>query len=212
MISDDSTGPYSDGEPTFEQALGNLDETVAGTTGPGCALTERRPCVVTGGEHFLEEAGGFICAAVPLFAPDGELAGVLNASRRHDGRALGVLEPLALAAREVENHMVANLAGDLRLAIHYRAELTDSPVRGLIHFDRDGCLLGANPVARQLLDLTRLEAEGRPVTLERLWGKVAPFVATNQGKRIVRNGKSPDFEEVSAWIRWAGAARTLNAA
>ncbi|MBF1801198.1 sigma-54-dependent Fis family transcriptional regulator [Alloalcanivorax profundimaris] len=156
------------------RAGGNLDETVAGTTGPGCALTERRPCVVTGGEHFLEEAGGFICAAVPLFAPDGELAGVLNASRRHDGRALGVLEPLALAAREVENHMVANLAGDLRLAIHYRAELTDSPVRGLIHFDRDGCLLGANPVARQLLDLTRLEAEGRPVTLERLWGKVAP--------------------------------------
>ncbi|QJX03215.1 sigma 54-interacting transcriptional regulator [Alcanivorax sp. IO_7] len=29
-------------------------------------------------------------------------------------------------------------------------------------------------MARQLLDLTRLEAEGRPVTLERLWGKVAP--------------------------------------
>jgi len=28
MISNDSTRPFGDGEPTFEQALGNLDETV----------------------------------------------------------------------------------------------------------------------------------------------------------------------------------------
>tara|TARA_A100001391_G_scaffold30466_4_gene16288 strand:+ start:3869 stop:5749 length:1881 start_codon:yes stop_codon:yes gene_type:complete len=166
------------------RAGGNLDETVAGTTGPGCALTERCPSVVTGGEHFLEEAGGFICAAVPLFAPDGELAGVLNASRRHDGRAMGVLEPLALAAREVENRMVENLAGDLRLAVHYRSELTDSPVRGLIHFDRDGRLLGANPVARQLLDLARLEGEGRPVTLERLWGSALPSLRRGAGEPV----------------------------
>ncbi len=83
--------------------------------------------MVTGGEHFLEEAGGFICAAVPLFAPDGELAGVLNASRRHDGRAWACLSPWPWRPARWK---VANLAGDLRLAIHYRAELTDSRCGG----------------------------------------------------------------------------------
>ena len=147
--------------------------------------TPGSPSVVTGGEHFLEEASGFICAAVPLFAPNGELAGALNASRCHDGRAMGVLEPLALAAREVENRMVEDLAGDLSLAIHYRSELTDSPVRGLIQFDRDGRLLGANPVARQLLDLARLESEDQPVTLERLWGTAVPSLRRAVGEPVL---------------------------
>ena len=40
MISDDSTGPYSDGEPTFEQALGNLDETVKTLESGGLTLAD----------------------------------------------------------------------------------------------------------------------------------------------------------------------------
>ena len=47
---------------------------------------------------------------------------------------------------------------------------------------------------------------------QELWGKVAPFVTSNQGKRIIRNGKKPDLQEVSNWIHWAAAARTLVAA
>jgi len=45
-----------------------------------------------------------------------------------------------------------------------------------------------------------------------LWKTVEPFVETNEGKRIIRNGKSPDFEEVSDWIHWARHARKLRAA
>ena len=47
---------------------------------------------------------------------------------------------------------------------------------------------------------------------QELWDKVAPFVITNQGKRIIRNGKTPDADEVTEWIHWAGAARALDAA
>jgi len=45
-----------------------------------------------------------------------------------------------------------------------------------------------------------------------LWEEVEPFVKTNEGKRIIRNGKAPDFEEVYSWIQWAGHARELRAA
>jgi hypothetical protein len=48
--------------------------------------------------------------------------------------------------------------------------------------------------------------------VETLWAKVAPFVDTKEGKRIIRNGKEPDLNEVQDWIRWAQAARALHAA
>ena len=33
-----------------------------------------------------------------------------------------------------------------------------------------------------------------------------------EGERIIRNGKKPDLDEVSDWIRWAQHARSLRAA
>jgi len=154
----------------------NLNESVAGTNGPGCALAEGRPSVVCGSEHFLDEARVFACAAVPVRDPYGELVAVLDASRRHGGHRIGILEPVALAVRAIENRMMRRIGGELRLAIHYRPELTDSPMRGLLHFDGDGCLLGANPVARQMLDLPMGEGGGRLCfetlfegSMERVW-------------------------------------------
>ena len=45
-----------------------------------------------------------------------------------------------------------------------------------------------------------------------LFAKVAPFVNTPEGERIVRNGKKPDLEEVTFWIECAKQSRTLHAA
>jgi uncharacterized protein YhaN len=45
-----------------------------------------------------------------------------------------------------------------------------------------------------------------------LWTIVEPFVETTECKRIVRNGKAPDFEEVYHWIQWSRHARQLRAA
>jgi transcriptional regulator of acetoin/glycerol metabolism len=51
-----------------------------GTNAIGTALSELRPLVVVGGEHFLERNGFLSCAAAPLFAPDGRVLGVLDIS------------------------------------------------------------------------------------------------------------------------------------
>lgn len=134
----------------------NLSERVAGTNAPGFALEERRAIAVRGSEHFLEEAQMCACAAVPIFEPSGALAGVLNASRHHRSASIGIMEPLALAARAVENRMVAALSAPLRLRLHYSAELVNSPMCGLLAVSRDGQILGANPLARQLLELDTL--------------------------------------------------------
>lgn len=47
---------------------------------------------------------------------------------------------------------------------------------------------------------------------EELYQKVKSFIKTNQGQQIIRNGKEPDFEEVSDWISWSQQARNLHAA
>lgn len=50
------------------------------------------------------------------------------------------------------------------------------------------------------------------ISPQKLFEKVKSFVKTNQGQQIIRNGKEPDFEEVSDWISWSQQARKLRAA
>lgn len=45
-----------------------------------------------------------------------------------------------------------------------------------------------------------------------LWSRIGPLVHSNEGKRIIRNGKAPDPAEVTEWIRWSQHARSLKAA
>jgi uncharacterized protein YhaN len=45
-----------------------------------------------------------------------------------------------------------------------------------------------------------------------LWRRVQPLVKTVEGKRILRNGKSPDLDEIRSWIQRAAQARPLRAA
>lgn len=60
----------------------NLGEAAAGTTGPSCALAACKVAVVSGREHFLDEASEFTCTAAPILDPQARLIGVLNASRQ----------------------------------------------------------------------------------------------------------------------------------
>lgn len=47
---------------------------------------------------------------------------------------------------------------------------------------------------------------------EELLGIVGPFCDQGEGKRLLRNNKRPDLEEVTEWIAWAKRARQLEAA
>ena len=44
---------------------------------------------------------------------------------------------------------------------------------------------------------------------DELWDRIRPFLRTNECKRIIRNGKLPDREEVAEWSRSAQHARSL---
>ena len=208
------TGTPFDGLNQIFQVGRSILETDIGTNGLGCALIERQPIVIRAAEHFLDEIRPFACASVPLFDPAGQLAGILDATRYCDGSPITVLEPLAIAARAIENRMLDDLGGALRLCFHTRSELLATPLAGVMVFDEGGHLLGANQTARQLLQLvptrdgdpdfaqlfdcpaeTFTQALSGRLTQGTLWnddglGFEARFEARNQGTLLARIGSA----------------------
>lgn len=129
-------------------------EATKGTNAIGMALALGDSVEVRGGEHFLAQNIGISCSASPVFAPNGRLAGVLNASgdaRLHHLHALGLVR---LAAQQIE-HRWLSLAGDENwlLRLHPRNALLGSPREGVLSFAGD-ILIAANRVALHWLGLS----------------------------------------------------------
>lgn len=131
----------------------DISEGAIGTNGPGCALSELHPMVIRSGEHYLEEIMPFDCVAVPVFGPDGRLHGVLDATRHRSTKAITILDAMTVAASAIENRMLFSAASSFVIAVHYCEDLLDSASAGVLGFDSEGYLAGANRVARRLLGI-----------------------------------------------------------
>lgn len=164
-----------------------------GTNAIGTALAEGVPCLVQGVEHYLHSHGFLSCAAAPVLAPDGQLAGVLDVSgsaRSEHHYAMGMVE---LAVEEIERRWFESFAKDrVVLAFHRRFELLGTAQEGLIAID-DERIVGANQHASRILRLSRPELIGAGfshlfgVTLDRwLSRNMAPRASTTN--LVTRNG------------------------
>lgn len=149
-----------------------LSERIVGTTGPGCALIEEKPVIVRGDDHFLQEAKKFVCAAVPMFDPQGRLLGALDASCKYRAYKWPLLEPLVIAARAIENRLVQALLDTICIRIHYRSDILGSPLEGILAFSADGLLMGFNQTARHLLSIDY--APEAPIAFESLFDIAFP--------------------------------------
>lgn len=139
----------------------DASEKTIGTNGPGSALVERRPMLIRGREHFLDEAADFVCAAVPLVDPSGAVAGALDISYIDTPLQVDPLRLLATAARAIENDMLDSQRDVAVVNFHYRPEMLRTPYAALLAVSYDGYVVGANRSARATLCL----GDG---TLERL--------------------------------------------
>jgi len=76
-------------------------ENVCGTNGLGTAAYLKRPIVVHGREHFFARYNNLTCIAAPIFAPDGELTGILDASSDCMSRQAHTQALVAMAAAKL---------------------------------------------------------------------------------------------------------------
>ncbi len=127
-------------------------ESLCGTNGLGTVAHLKRSVVVHGNEHFFPCFSPLTCAASPVFAPDGSMAGILDASSDCLSRQSHTRALVAMAATQIENGLLRERhRSDLLIAFHTRGEFLHTLSAGLLAVDRDGQVLAANQSARGLL-------------------------------------------------------------
>jgi transcriptional regulator of acetoin/glycerol metabolism len=150
VVSD--RGHSGSAQPCAVQPGSVWSEARYGTNALGTATILRRQVIVHGGEHFFSRFGGLICIASPVFAPDGSLAGVIDASSDCSSRQQHTQALVAMAATQIENGLFReHHRDDLLIAFHSRGEYLHTLSTGLMAVHRDGRILAANAQARALL-------------------------------------------------------------
>jgi len=123
-----------------------------GTNALGTVLATAKPHTVHGPEHFFGRYGALTCTAAPVFAADGTLAGVLDASSDCRSRQEHTRALVSMAATQIENGMFReHHRSDVLIAFHNRSEYLHTLTAGLLAVDPGGMVLAANAQARFLL-------------------------------------------------------------
>lgn len=127
-------------------------EEIRGTNALGLALSTRQTSVVTGQEHFFGCHGGVSCVSTPIFASDGAIVGLLDASSEVEERQLHTRALVKLAATNIENRLFVEAhESDYIIQFHPREEYLATQSVGLIALDPAGRITGANRNCGRLL-------------------------------------------------------------
>ena len=123
-----------------------------GTNGMGTCLTTQRPIVIHRSEHFLEQNSLLTCAAAPIFDMRGELLAALDISGAALNTQTHTLALVDMAAQNVENRVLLGTCKDFNVVrFHRSADFVSTPGEGVLAFDADGTITGANRAALALL-------------------------------------------------------------
>lgn len=126
-----------------------------GTNAIGTALTEERPVVVHGRDHFLQANQFLTCSCTPIFDPHGKVMGALDVTGDERSYHQHTMALVRMSAQMIENHMFANEFPDaLRIHFHARTEFLNTLVEGIIVFTMDGRFISANRSAQFQLGLS----------------------------------------------------------
>jgi sigma-54 dependent transcriptional regulator, acetoin dehydrogenase operon transcriptional activator AcoR len=125
-----------------------------GTNGMGTCLTARRPVIIHRTDHFLAQNTALTCSAAPIFDMRGELLAALDISGASSNPQSHTLALVELAAQNVENRTLLSSCRDLHLVrFHRYAEFVSTPGEGVLAFDDQGIVKGANRAALKLLSV-----------------------------------------------------------
>jgi sigma-54 dependent transcriptional regulator, acetoin dehydrogenase operon transcriptional activator AcoR len=136
-----------------------------GTNAIGMALVEASCAEINGAEHFLERNGFLTCAAAPIMAANGELIGLINISGDQRSRHPHTLGLVSMAARMVENRLIAaSCKRNILLHLHVHPEGIGSVAEGIVAISDDEWIIGANRFGLAMLHLNPADLSGTPLS------------------------------------------------
>jgi transcriptional regulator of acetoin/glycerol metabolism len=125
-----------------------------GTNGMGTCLTTQRSVVIHRTDHFLDQNTQLTCSAAPIFDMRGQLIAALDISGASEHTQTHTLALVDMAAQNVENRAFLGASKDYHvLRFHRCAEFVSTPGEGVLAFDDQGTIRGANRGALKLLGL-----------------------------------------------------------
>lgn len=172
----------------------NWMEQYKGTNAIAAALSERQCVSVIGEQHFIKSHRFMSCTASPLFSPDGELLGALDITSEQQIHTPKTAILVSSLAQQLELALLCRLPGAaVRLDLAPQQALLHSGWQGVLVLDLDGRVLGANPMARQLLkgiNLGQIHQALSPQVLSRGSGRLQQgLVFRTQALELPQNTK-----------------------
>ena len=123
-----------------------------GTNGMGTCIVEQRSVVIHQHEHFLAQNTELTCSAAPIFDQQGRVVAALDISGRFNRAQTHTLALVEIAAQNIENRtLLENCKRHHVLRFHSQPEFISTPGEGIIAFDDNGMIVGANRSALELL-------------------------------------------------------------
>jgi sigma-54 dependent transcriptional regulator, acetoin dehydrogenase operon transcriptional activator AcoR len=129
----------------------DLSERSIGTSAISTALQEQMPVWLHRGEHFFNATSVYSCAGAPLFSPNGVCIGMLDLTGVDEQERPELAHIVAQSARRIENAMIHNLAYSLIIRLNWSGMQLGEVSDGLLAVDHEGCILGFNQAAMQML-------------------------------------------------------------
>jgi transcriptional regulator of acetoin/glycerol metabolism len=158
-------------EPGHEELLRRVDlapgfiwdERHEGTNGPGTCLHDRRPRLVHREEHFFARNVRMTCSAAPLWGPNGQLLGALDASHFDCPDSRGSQGPtLALVGTSTriieQSYFTSSFKDCWILRFHDQAEMVGHLHAAMLAVDEHGRIRAADSTAPARLGLDSYEA------------------------------------------------------
>ena len=136
-------------------------EGARGTNAVGTALIERRPAQIFAWEHYCQPHHCLTCSACPIFAPSGELIGVLDVTGDYRLANPHTLGMVVAAAHAIQNQLRLEESNDqLSRAYQYSSLLLESMSDSLLSIDNNGLVTAMNGRAGKLLGVDPSKVKG----------------------------------------------------
>lgn len=138
---------------TIAQVGVDLSEASAGTSAICTALREKHPVWLHQSEHFFDATSVYSCAGAPLLSPRGECIGMLDLTGIRVGEQRQLIHLVSQYAHEIERSILMREPMALLLRISWPGPGHADAGRqtGLIAADQEGCILGVDHVAREMI-------------------------------------------------------------
>ncbi len=197
---------HSVGDPDFLDTASKVSlmpgvdwsEKSKGTNAIGTALHEKRPLLITGGQHFMDINKSLSCSCAPILDPNGQVIGALDVTGDHRQSHLHTLALVRMSGQMIENHMFdETFKDDICVKFHARSEFLGTLVEGMAVFSQDGRFLSANRSAQFQTGLS-LEAL-RAHTFSSLFGIAISSLQTLFGGVICKPHQLNLFNGLSVW-------------